>query len=693
ADYLRLVSDLRELAKRESDDSLLAKAAALYGAYYSNPAIFTHTTFLESPLPAAMAGEGEAPVHEGVNQISAELKAAVAGFSAVLTNGSYLWPRALPELGAAITALDGYVTFLTDQTQAMPISGLMKAAAQMQIQSQYAKLRPTLQKLVQGLEGARSTSQTVLALKHGVTALGLSLKAADAARLNQVEGLGKQLDSMQDAQGALGVLVTLWQITPAGGRGAFQKASPELYDFLNGKSDDDLDCLAHPACPNPVLGISKLVIFHKLEAYGLEKIHAQVDREVKDSLVSSARAEILSTLPKIPLMIRDQVTKQTAAYFATLEKVRADVPGFIRARVSTWAGANFKESLRGLETDQLVVSINGSPAVRPAAPVSAVVSTGSDTIGASLAVAQEFLPLDDATALRPALTEPILKVLALGGFRQDNGKPFPGFLLPLTGSPARVFVLEDLMKDSTSYAVPDSFRANAQFQMDRLHAARKVSAGAQAQMLLGLSRQIAFYRDWEQNTFDVSLGKILVNDLVPELPQGVVKSSFLPKDMLFALSVMNAGAVLRAISADTVQKAAPADLARTVLALDAFLQATDGAENSRSAPLLGGLMEGRKSVESLEAALAGRLGAGGSLAEQALTIRALLVAAERLGQPLLRETALKVFAGMSLNGEPSLPSVMSALLAGEELAGFMSADTRTQWDLAAKPWLKALRNL
>lgn len=645
AKYFQLVDDLRVLGRRESDDGLVALANGMYRSFYANPANYTRTTFLKGPIPNAIVGEGEAPIRGAVVSMDKDLRVAVEEFTKLLgaSRRQFHWPSALPKLAPALGITDQYAEWLITSLQSLKIAGTMKAVAELQIREQYKKYRPILAAFAAGIDGAKSMREALNAVQRGTKQLGVKLQGADAEKLRQAGALADQLDEMEDAQDALATLITVWRITPEAEREPlFRKVSSDFYDFLESKSESDLNCLARKHCPNPVLGIAKLVIFKKLNEFGVDKIHAQIDAAGRDSIVDSAHQMVVKFLPSLPNLLRDTVVSQVAPYLKTIAKIRADVAGFTRSHLEPWAAKNLALPLKGLEAGSVTVSLQARDqiSVIPVAPKRGggltIVDTGAETLGASLSLAQTFLPAQNGPGLQAALLEPIMKLLAIGGFRQANGKPFPNFLLPIDGPVQKIFQLPNLMKEPTTYAVPDSFQANEQFQMDRVHARKNVSVAAQAELLRGIARQVGFYRDWEQNIYDVSLGKILVEDLVAEIPKGLVKTGLLPKDVLFAMALGNAGALLenlvleatpaflvlekgeilwgdryQEIRGDKVSAVAgivsivdgkrtdvvkTGDVARYVLALDEFMAASEGMEKSTSAILLKPTNDGKSTL-------------------------------------------------------------------------------------------------
>ena len=146
-------------------------------------------------------------------------------------------------------------------------------------------------------------------------------------------------------------------------------------------------------------------------------------------------------------------------------------------------------------------------------------------------------------------------------------------------------------------------------------------------------------RDWEHNELDEALGTFNAAELLPEVPAGVVSFPMFPKSLIFAVTVGNGGALLQ----NVIRKLSPAfllmrqgeifwgdryqeiatgnvstvagmvpiidgqragfvrtgDVARYILALDEFLAASEGVENTKAPPLLEKDAEGVTVLEKL----------------------------------------------------------------------------------------------
>jgi len=792
-EYFRLIDSLQALSSLTMDEQIGGLARALYESFYANENNFTRTTLSQSVVSLAVVGEGEPVIRKETAILEKDLKVTVQKISALLkgSSSSFAWPKKLKNLDESLMVLDHYVNWLSEQIPGLKLSRTMELSSLGGLQGEYGKFRPKLVSMIKGLNSAKTLAQSLTAVRNALKALNVKLKAAQASKIREAEALAVQIASVDQAQDALTLLVMVWRITPPQDRGSFKAVSPEMYDFFQDKDDSQLDCLAKRGCLNPVLGISKLVIFRKLEEYGLEKLTAQIDKAARDTILSTAKQEVTSFLPQIPTVVTEQLIVETNKYLALIKAIQKDVVGFGQTNFTKWADAKFNQPLRGLEVAEVNVSLTGGRDISVGAlkPAGRVLRTGAATIGASLSLAHQFLPEADGGRMRAAVMEPIMKLMAMGGFRAAGDRLYPSFQLALDGDVSELFDIKKLMAVRTSFAIPDQFIANASFMMDRKNVERTVSVGAQAELLKGISRTIRFHRDWERNQYDLSIGAIQISELLTEFPGGeTISNSLFPKDIVFALSLGNAGALLQNMILDLspafllldkgellwgnqyneikggkvstvaglvsifngqkVSRVKTVDIARYVLALDEFMGATEGMEQTASSVLkaptdegrstvITDLVEIRKKLMLLQMGLTNYLvyvaqQKGGGFAtsfqltnalvpeagpfrleEQVLSIRALLASATRLELPLFRIAALDAFYNLNRSffdperqfyaseviedGKPgkaaAIQEVALTLLAGQELAAHMPAEARSQWERLSAPWFRALQEL
>lgn len=797
-EYFRLIDSLQGLSQVASDAQIGSLARGLYDAFYANRGNYSQTTFHESILAHAIVGEGEPVIRQETALMVADLLQTKQKMSGLLNASaqSYAWPKKLQSLSEGIEVVDGYMAWLKGEIPGLKLSDTMNLSVTNGIEGEYKKLRPKLEDLSESMSRARTLSESLVVLNRAIKLLEIKLDPPQARRIRQANQLSQQLASWEDSQDVLTMLVMVWEMTPPKDRGGFRKESPELYDFFIEKDERELACLAKRHCKKiwrAGLLIAKGIVRLNLKREGLGNITRQIEVGARKAVKATALEEFTNYLPKLPASVNDGVAKSVDKYLKLISSIQRDVPGFARRNLNAWAKTSFTEPLRGLEVNEVNISLlgRGDIQVSPVTPAGGLMRTGSATLGASLALAHQFLPNEDGSRLRAAMAEPLMKLLAIGGFQISAGRQFPSFMLALDGAITDFFDLKKLMVGRTSFAVPDSFHATGNFLMDRPSAAKNVSVGAQAELLRGISRQIRFHRDWESNPYDVSLGAISAGELLTEQPQDMrdaVATSLLPKGIVFALALGNAGGILQnmildlspaflmlekdevlwgnqyeEIKGSKVSTVAgmveivdgkrtgmvkTADIARFVLALDEFMAATEGMEQTNSpllktetkngkSTLIADLIEVRKQLILLQMSLSNFLvqvaqQKGGSfhgtfqlgktlervpdtrlLETQALCIRALIASSKTLELPLLRTSALKGYyhlnrkffdpatqfyaSELTSEGKPGkaarLSEVALTLQAGEELSPYMHSDTRVQWEKLSAPWMRALQEL
>lgn len=791
ADYFRLIDDLKTLSSRTENPKIGDLASEMYESFYKENNAYTKNSvgrfYMESIL-----GEAQPEAQKQLTVIARDLSVTKQRLTTLLDNSvtTFPWPREITHLSQALKSADSYTSWLMKAIPRLNLSPELMRPVTAAIRTEYGRYRPGFAEMATNLEGAKDFAQAVAAVKKAIVKLKVKLPEDQAQLLVKADGMVKQLATMETSQDALTLLISVWRLVPPGSREAvFKPVVPELYDFFQDKSDTSLDCLSAPLCLNPVLEVARrIAILPKITEYGVKKVHDQVEDAAKDYLIKEVRNQAAKLLPQIPMEARENIVVEAEKYQALIATIQSDFPNFARSRATKWAAKEFPQQLRGLEVANVAVKVagRGKITVKPIQAAGDKVVSSAETIGLSLALAHEFLPAG-GDRLKPALVEPILKLLAISGFHQLNGKSFPSLLMPMDGDSGEIFKIGELLKGETSFSVPDQFTASTDFFMDRANAKRGSSIAAQAELLRGIARQVKFHRDWEQNIFDEELTPIQVEDLASEIPKGAVELSVFPKDLIFSLALGDAAALLQNIirpsspafllmpdgellwgnrykeiqegkvsaiaglvsfengkRGNTVKTA---EIARYVLALSEFLEATEGIENTKASPLLATDSDGKRIVDqvadarrylrlfqmglvnflvsvaqqkdgtmhgkfTLEGGKLNKIPGPITLEDQALAVRALLAGAHSLDLPIFRWAALDTYyamnrrfwdrkaqfytAGLLADGakarNANLREVTSTLIAINELAPHMSSESRAQWEKISAHWTRALED-
>ncbi|MCO5143987.1 MAG: hypothetical protein M9962_12930 [Oligoflexia bacterium] len=792
-DFFRLVENIDEISKFERNDKLHKWSEDLLDAYYASPSNINKVTFANSLFIDALIGEGAPIAEKELRGIAKDIKEGTKKLTALLekSRSSFPFPKNLKSLDQGIDVADDYVRWLGKEIPKLGLSKEISRPAIGAIQGEYKKYRPSLVELANGLDRAKTLRSAVAAVNKLLVKFKIKLSGEQGRLLGAANEIGGLLEVMQSSQEALTVIIKVWKMVPASERKQVFASVPDIYDFLQDKSDTSLDCLEKGFCGlvNPILEIARNVaILPKISEYGVAKIGAQVNSAGVEYIQASILEEAPNILRDAPLLIRDEVKKEAAGYASMVAQIQKDIPKFIRTRVDAWAKKNLNRSIYAIEAGDIKFKIekNGKFSISPNLKRIKDFDTNAQTLGTSMSVRSRFIEGSDSQSNQAKILGPILKLFAISGYTQPSGKPFPSLMVSSDGDSKKVFDIKKLLSDTVPYFVPDTAMIHPGYVFDRKKVKLNSSVVSQAELLRGISSQIKLLRDWEKNEFDSALGNVPIEEVIKEIPAGSVGINLFPKDILFALSVGSAGAILQNI----ILENSPAflvlskdellwgndykkigegkvstvaglvdivdgkrtnlvhtkDIARFILALDAFLEASEGIENSQSGPLLEKNSEGLTVLEQLVDArkylrlfmlgltnflvdVAKDKKEGGfystfdlslglartsdqkDLQTQALAIRAILASSKQLDLEIFHWTALdgyyylnkkmwdselqfyKRTDGSENSEKPNLTEISEMIRAGNELSEIMDTDSRNQWTRIARPWHEMLIDL
>lgn len=759
-------------------------------AFYAAAPNTTRATLEESPYISAAIGETKADALKTAKESDRMLAEQSALVMRILdeTGARYPWPQGALKPEYLIDAAQIYTEIFLEQLDRSPVDPRIRSAIHAAAQ----------EKIFKRLDDVRRDAAVVLAEANGIIVIfrlrelldkyDVKLDRATRSQLDKVERTLRSAQRIEDAQDALSVIVDLWKLTdPSAREATFKPISPELYDYLDGKSPAGLACLQSLDCSDLLIVLAKKVkILPALRSYGIPKIRERILRATRDGVVNQFEAQASQLLPGLPRMIGEEFLSEIGSLRSLLRSVESDFDGFVRSLAARAADSLLATpagvELRGVEASRVRVDLEGGRGLEIAPVRSGAVVTGAETIGASFAFAAKTLSGSEADAdlpeFRKKAIEQINKMLAIGGFRDGHGIAFSSFARSIDPSKNLHLDLRHFLEGEESFAVPDRLIVSEAFHQNESGDVQ-VSARSQAEMLHGLSLLVSFFRDWESNAFDRHLGSLTVEDYVPQLPKGSIAQSLFPKDIVFSLAVGNAAVILqnltrklspvfvinlerRAVWANEfdLSEGNPAtmaalvdidqglradwvhstDVARFLVSIADFLQATEGIENTKAKALIEPGVDGKRPVDTLISArdrmrlllvglanflshqmqdkdggirarfnrLSGETQATEPrrLLDQALTIRALLTAGRVLNMDIYRWAALDAYAFMNrtlFNHElgfyqaiegsgqaPDFRTLVATLLAGEELKNQMTEKSRLQWERISSDWLSAL---
>lgn len=388
--------------------------------------------------------------------------------------------------------------FLREFDSAVKESNLMSAIKS----ALRARLKKNIELESLALSGVRrvNDSKTILSaienLKQTLSSLGIALPSETRQMLADVEQMGRSINEFRTTRETLSALIEVWlYLSPSERLAKIKPASPELYDYLNEQSVDDLRCLQSPICLDPTQWLARtLVINPKIEAYGIERIRSMLNSKgaeaVKEQVAVLARNQVRET----PTIIADLVASEVRKTQSFIKSIASDLKGDLRNRFERWAERSF--------------DANGPSILNPH-PVQGVIKFSSDgTVMLTWAQADSVSPENSGAfdAIAPALwTE----------------------LADSDPSMAR-----GLMLTAVS-ALSDQYKGQGEPMPDKLET---VSARAYAERVRGFARLAMGFREFQRTPFDKLVGNVMATELYPELDIDDLRTSIFPKSAFFALS-------------------------------------------------------------------------------------------------------------------------------------------------------------
>lgn len=405
-------------------------------------------------------------------------------------------------------------------------------------------------------------------------------------QLDLAERLPHEVENIRDSKSALSVLVDFWLVSSKEVRETkFKVMAADLYDFFNGQSEEDLQCIK-TGCGFFTRIKKILFILPQIEKYGVDKIKSQLAAAAEDSIKSELEKESVHFLPTLYKEISSQILSELTRQQGNITKISADYGSYLRLVFNRVAlaklGMKEKDSIAGAEPNRIRVNLDFSKGLQNGGKGSVSVQrvpgqnrdgflTGAAAIGAGLAAsivaddlqaeseltAAGFNPVRIKQAQARMYFEQINKVLMIGGFKTESMKPFDAFAVAVDGAssaargnPPLRFNLRDLMTSETTYAVPDRVMLQKAARPElvvtsQIPKSTVISVAGQAELLRGLSRFALSLRDWETAPYDRVLGPVTLADFVPDLPREAVDQKLFPKDLFFAAAIGNAGAILQ----------------------------------------------------------------------------------------------------------------------------------------------------
>ena len=446
----------------------------------------------------------KAPVKEALTQIDQDLKIGQDDIVKMVQefNEKFSTSAANPvDVLSGIAYVKDYLQQLDKKIANRNVMPELKVGLREELQTQMKRL-DTLGGRVQVVLAEGSTFPQMLSnLFSLLEQEKIALPADIQPLIDQAKELGQGLVSCQTPQEAMTVIIDVWLLlAPEDRETYFKEVSEELYGELKKSGKKSLACLRDEDCKGFFRKLKKnLFILPAIKKFGPEKICQEIDinaqKFVRDLLQTEITKVLVSTPQTLPSEVELAITKKRD----DLKSITGDYSNFFKTRFAAWAQSQNMKSIVVKTGGRQEISLSGNQL-----KMKEIEATDSDMF----------------ESFGPGIAASVLKSNLKSGFEMLS----------------RITSISDIVlgdKDVEGEPISKKFR-----NMN------------QAETLRGLSQAIRYFRDWEVSEFDQSLGKIMAQDLIPDMDLGANNQALFPKADLYALTIAASAQFITNIQSD-----------------------------------------------------------------------------------------------------------------------------------------------
>lgn len=790
ASYFQQSENLVILGELLKNPALKEKGLNWIKRFYQQPKMTSTVDLAQTPFAALASAQTQIEVQKTLGEVSGEIQKSrdILRSKIQILAKNYPWPKKAENLEVVLKHAMAFTNEIMKALPSMGLPDLIETSLQEELPKQTKPLFTEIAALIEQMKRTTTLSQVLNLVDKTIKEFEVDVPQELLKSMQQGRIIAQGLDSMQDSQGGLRVLIDIWKIlSPKEQAEYFQAVNDSLYDFLSKQDEKELNCLRLEGCSGGLFkGIAKkLFILPKIKQYGLEKLKAEMNAKTREYVLAQIEAFAVGFVTEIPQTFSDRIDKGLVDKGTELSSVQQNYGDYLKKLLATWSLKILPETkgqVNGFEVSNVKVDISAKNKMS----LEAVGNLGdlkANTAGTSIMVnslLMENVSISEPLALRTALSQ-VNKLISIGGYRDDQNKLIPALLSPVDPIKKPLDIMNlTASASAVSYRIPDKIRLQDAFHADeKMVYDKNFSASALAEQIKGLSHMLRLTADWKETNFDRVLGGIKAQDLTQEIQSDALNRALFPKDMLFALNLGDVAVLLQ----DITKKATPVflltlknqvlwadqysastetaimagivdikegrksnvvqaqDVAKFLMAITDFLQATEGVENTKSSLLLekdangvaalDTLIEGRRDLKLLVVALANFI-SNQLMSEKHLVqdqyylnekerannpeyrieaqvygIRALLKAWEVTELETYLWSAQEIYFAMNknlynqkerfyVNGDESkldFPQKINTLVALMQILPHLPNESQAQLQKISSPWLKALQDL
>lgn len=436
----------------------------------------------------------------------------------------------------------------------------------------------------------QTLSESLKVIRSFLEKTSTQINAEDQKSLQLGVQLSQTLESMKDAQTGLQALALVWTLLNEQQRKTyFKEANEDLYDFLNEKSSEDIQCMCEKNCKGfKTKLVLNLGVYPKIEKFGLKNIADLINQKSLHFVNHKINQVAFDTLIQAGEVITEKV-------LTSVTQKRSDL-------------GQFKDNFRGHLSEGLEKEFSRQ---KLKAPMIFLIDPQNSLLDLD-AQASYLRNKSKSLSLRSEKNDILqLQFEILEGFLN-----LPLFSQsPKTGEKTMATDLTDLLLNPE----PRQFLKSASNNKSEVHLKQ------QSELLLTASALLEQMADWKLSSFDSGITSIKADKIITQFKSKDLNRSFFPRGDLTALTLSVASQVLSLMQSENsmlvlvdnqnqilpVQKitdqtsgpialaaatdfkkgiriptANASDMGDFLNALTAFYRATEGIEKTQSAFLL-----------------------------------------------------------------------------------------------------------
>lgn len=638
----RLTENLLSISELTGQTEFDQVAKRLWRKTQDLPGARNFVPVKSSPFAVLAIAQTEAPIQEELVLIDQKVRSGIAVIQSSLKTvvSQHPWPKGPQEVDVAAGFIAQFLEKFSTDLSAREIYQPLKDALITELATQKEWVQNLGKKLADSVQNLKKLGDLIHVLEDTIEKEKIDVPDNLKLTLTQGKEIAKGLESCNSAQGALAVIVDVWNLLDEQQRETFIKpVNKDLYKLLHGKSRKDLQCLKKSDCNGFLRDLVKqFFILPKLEAYGVAKICSELNDQSLQFSVRTLKEMAPSLFAEVPTLTEEAVLKAIQEKRQHLADIKNNYAEFFQEKFQTWGTAQLPGlgSTYGFNSGKMEVHLRNRE-MRMTLQKDSV--TTPENVGTGLAAMAGLLNTDSQPMYGQQMgMDAVNQLLAMIGYADRNKKLMPALMMPLEES-APLLDVNQFSSSKDSYAMPDKVYLGTEFQSTlQRPEVIDLSALQQAELLNGIGHMMAYFRDWQTTAYESNLGIVKAKDLVPEFDLEALNKNVFPKSDLFALSIANAAVILKNIAknfsqvfvvglnnqitwvneydfqgGDTAVMAGVVDIvagkrqsvvqsenvSRWMLAISQFLKASEGIEGTRSEILLKPDAQGVRPLDTL----------------------------------------------------------------------------------------------